>query len=144
MGALDDMRGAEIAMDMELQPIEECYAFLSRCGVSVPREEMERVDSLRYTFKNLQSQAVSDTYFITPHSGECIYPLQSSVQAHLVSIQPQFKNNLLESVAVFKNDIAMFSESYHTVSYLPLKCTPHHGVTPPPTERPYGGWIAST
>ena len=61
MGALDDMRGAEIAMDMELQPIEECYAFLSRCGVSVPREEMERVDSLRYTFKNLQSQAVSDT-----------------------------------------------------------------------------------
>ena len=59
MGALDDMRGAEIAMDMELQPIEECYSFLARCGVSVHREEMDRVDSLRYTFKNLQSQAVS-------------------------------------------------------------------------------------
>ena len=59
MLALDDVRAAEITMDMEVLPIEECYAFLSRCGVAVPREEMERVDSLRYTFKNLQSQAVS-------------------------------------------------------------------------------------
>lgn len=58
MAALDDVRAAEIEMDMELAPIEECYAFLQRCGVAVPREEMERVDSLRYTFKNLQSQAV--------------------------------------------------------------------------------------
>ena len=59
MLALDDVRAAEIEMDMELGPVEECYAFLQRCGVAVPREEMERVDSLRYTFKNLQSQAVS-------------------------------------------------------------------------------------
>ena len=58
MQALDEVRAEEISMDMELQPIEECYAFLSRCGVAVPREEVERVDSLRYTFKNLLSQAV--------------------------------------------------------------------------------------
>ena len=62
MLALDDVRAAEIEMDMELGPVEECYAFLQRCGVAVPREEMERVDSLRYTFKNLQSQAVSAYY----------------------------------------------------------------------------------
>ena len=61
MLALDDVRATEIEMDMELGPVEECYAFLQRCGVAVPREEMERVDSLRYTFKNLQSQAVSVT-----------------------------------------------------------------------------------
>ena len=60
MAALDEVRAAEIEMDMELGPIEECYAFLQRCGVAVPREEMERVDSLRYTFKNLLQQAVSD------------------------------------------------------------------------------------
>ncbi len=59
MHALDEVRAAEITMDMELQPIEECYAFLAHCGVAVPREEMERVDSLRYNFKNLQSQTVS-------------------------------------------------------------------------------------
>ena len=59
MATLEDVRAAEIEMDMELGPIEECYAFLQRCRVAVPREEIERVDSLRYTFKNLQSQAVS-------------------------------------------------------------------------------------
>ncbi len=59
MAALDEVRAAEIEMDMELGPIEECYTFLQRCGVAVPREEIERVDSLRYTFKNLQQQAVS-------------------------------------------------------------------------------------
>lgn len=59
MNALDVVRSAEIEMDMELGPIEECYAFLQHCGVYVPREETERVDSIRYIFKNLQSQAVS-------------------------------------------------------------------------------------
>ena len=58
MQALEEVRQAEIEMDMELAPIEECYVFLQRCGVSVAREEMERVDSLRYSFKKLLSQAV--------------------------------------------------------------------------------------
>ena len=59
MMALDEIRQAEIEMDMELGPIEECYMFLQRCGVHVAKEEMESVDSLRYTFKKLISQAVS-------------------------------------------------------------------------------------
>ena len=45
MQALEEVRQAEIEMDMELAPIEECYVFLQRCGVSVAREEMERVDN---------------------------------------------------------------------------------------------------
>lgn len=59
MAALDEVRAKEIEMDMELGPIEECYSFLQRCGVAVAREEMEMVDSLRYTFKNLLTQAVN-------------------------------------------------------------------------------------
>ena len=62
MAGLDEVRAVEIEMDMELGPIEECYSFLQRCGVAVPREEMERVDSLRYTFKNLQAQSVSTMF----------------------------------------------------------------------------------
>ena len=58
MAALDEVRAVEIEMDMELSPIEECYSFLQRCGVAVAREEMETVDSLRYNFKNLLTQAV--------------------------------------------------------------------------------------
>ena len=67
MNALDTVRSAEIEMDMELGPIEECYAFLQHCGVYVSREETERVDSIRYIFKNLQSQAVS--LFTTNNEG---------------------------------------------------------------------------
>lgn len=59
MAALDEVRAREIEMDMELNPIEECYSFLQRCGVAVAKEEMETVDSLRYNFKNLLTQAVS-------------------------------------------------------------------------------------
>ena len=58
MAALEEVRDAQIEMDMELSPIEECYAFLQRCGVTVAKEEMERVDSLRYSFKKLIAQAV--------------------------------------------------------------------------------------
>ena len=65
MAALDEVRAVEIEMDMELSPIEECYSFLQRCGVAVAREEMEMVDSLRYTFKNLLTQAVCTAH----HSG---------------------------------------------------------------------------
>ena len=53
--------------------------------------------------------------------------LQSAVQSELVSIQPHFKQNLLEAVDVYKVDIEAFSESYtkvcvcgHCNSYLVL------------------------
>ena len=42
--------------------------------------------------------------------------VQSSVQSHLVTIQPQFKTNLLESVEVYKHDLTAFSSSYNEVS----------------------------
>lgn len=96
MQALDEVRTAEIEMDMELSPVEECYAFLQRCGVAVPREEIERVDSLRYTFKNLQAQACT-------------------VQSHLVSIQLDFKKDLLESVQIYKQDLEAFLGHYNQV-----------------------------
>ena len=41
--------------------------------------------------------------------------LQSAVQSELVSIQPHFKQNLLEAVDVYKVDIEAFSESYSKV-----------------------------
>lgn len=58
MTTLHEIRGATVEIDMELGPIEECYLFLQRRGISVHREEVEKVDSLRYIFKNLQALAV--------------------------------------------------------------------------------------
>ena len=67
MACLEEVRDAQIGIDMELSPIEDSYAFLHKCGVSVAKEEVERVDSLRYSFKRLLSQAVSTCTCITTY-----------------------------------------------------------------------------
>ena len=45
------------------------------------------------------------------------FPLQSSVQSHLVTLQPQFKTNLLESVDVYKHDLTSFLDNYGQVGH---------------------------
>lgn len=97
MQALDELRMSEIELDMEMSPVEECYGFLQRCGITVPREEVERVDSLRYTFKNLQAQA-------------------HQVQDGLVTLQGEFKTKLLDSVEIFTTDLESFCTSYNKVA----------------------------
>ncbi|KAB0354756.1 hypothetical protein FD755_022215 [Muntiacus reevesi] len=93
MEALSCIRDNEIQMDMTLGPIEEAYAILNRFEVEVTKEESEAVDTLRYSFNKLQSKAVS-------------------VQDELVQVQPKFKNSLLESVEVFREDVMNFAEAY--------------------------------
>ncbi|KAM6954364.1 dynein axonemal heavy chain 8-like [Aplochiton taeniatus] len=93
MEALAKIRDSEIEIDMTLGPIEEAYAILNRFEVEVTKEEAEGVDTLRYSFIKLQSKA-------------------RSVQDQLVRVQPKFKQNLMESVAVFQKDVGSFAEQY--------------------------------
>ncbi|CAM2111332.1 unnamed protein product [Caretta caretta] len=95
MEALSSIRDNEIQMDMTLGPIEEAYSILNRFEVEVTKEESEGVDTLRYSFNKLQTKAVS-------------------VQDELVQVQPKFKSNLLESVEIFREDVANFDTSYDT------------------------------
>ncbi|KGL82064.1 Dynein heavy chain 8, axonemal, partial [Tinamus guttatus] len=95
MEALSDIRDNKIQMDMTLGPIEEAYAILNRFEIEVTKEESEGVDTLRYSFNKLQTKA-------------------SRVQDELVQVQPKFKSNLLESVAVFREDVSNFETSYET------------------------------
>ncbi|XP_074845897.1 dynein axonemal heavy chain 8 [Carettochelys insculpta] len=95
MEALSNIRDNEIQMDMTLGPIEEAYSILNRFEVEVTKEESEGVDTLRYSFNKLQTKAVS-------------------VQDELVQVQPKFKSNLLESVEIFREDVANFDKSYDT------------------------------
>ncbi|PAA83928.1 hypothetical protein BOX15_Mlig010548g3 [Macrostomum lignano] len=95
MAALKDIRENEIRIDMGIGPIEESYAMLNKHELPVPTEEAERVDTLRYTWEKLRAHGIE-------------------VQNHLVSIQSDFRDNLVQEVVVFKNDCNKFYEDYDT------------------------------
>uniref|UniRef100_A0A8C2TFR5 Dynein axonemal heavy chain 8 n=1 Tax=Coturnix japonica TaxID=93934 RepID=A0A8C2TFR5_COTJA len=97
MEALSIIRDKKIEMDMTLGPIEEAYAILNTFEIQITKEESEGVDSLRYSFKKLQSKAVSN-----------------KIQNELTRVQPKFKSELLEAVAVFREDVSNFETSYET------------------------------
>ncbi|XP_040553568.1 dynein axonemal heavy chain 8 isoform X1 [Gallus gallus] len=95
MEALSVIRDNKIEMDMTLGPIEEAYAILNTFEIEVTKEESEGVDTLRYSFNKLQAKAIS-------------------IQDELTRVQPKFKSNLLESVAIFREDVSNFETSYET------------------------------
>ncbi|XP_064611990.1 dynein axonemal heavy chain 5-like isoform X2 [Liolophura sinensis] len=93
MAALKEIRENEIRIDMSIGPIEESYALLNKHDLPVVKEEIERCDTLRYSWEKLQNQA-------------------AEVQTHLIEIQPNFKSNLIEDVKVFIVDCNNFYHDY--------------------------------
>jgi dynein heavy chain len=59
MGTLENIRCNQIRIDMCLGPIEETYAMLQKFHVNVAMEEINKVDSLRYSFQKVLRKAVS-------------------------------------------------------------------------------------
>uniref|UniRef100_UPI0037E892BB dynein axonemal heavy chain 8-like n=1 Tax=Semicossyphus pulcher TaxID=241346 RepID=UPI0037E892BB len=93
MGALSKLRDAEIQTDMTLISIEEAFEILIKYEAEVTKREEEGVHKLRHFFTELQTKA-------------------RSVQDELVRMQPKFKQNLVECVAIFHNDVGTFMEQY--------------------------------
>ncbi|XP_032540330.1 dynein heavy chain 8, axonemal isoform X1 [Chiroxiphia lanceolata] len=95
MEALSKVQENKIDMDMSLGPIEEAYGILNTYKLEITKEESEGIDSMRNSFKQLQTIA-------------------TEVQDELIQVQPKFKTELLESVAVFQEDVSNFETSYET------------------------------
>lgn len=93
MATLKELRNEEIKLDMEVAPIEDSFAMLAKYEISVSKDDIERVDTLRYAWHNLQSQA-------------------KEVQDELVEIQPKFKSDLFEKVEKFHVDTENFVKEY--------------------------------
>ena len=70
---------------------------LQKHELPVAREETERVDTLRYSWQKLVA-------------------LASEVSGHLISIQPEFKSELIENVKVFVEDCGTYYSDYKVVS----------------------------
>ncbi|EDO32004.1 predicted protein [Nematostella vectensis] len=105
MAALEDVRQNEIRIDMTLGPVEEAYAMLNKFEVAVAREEVERVDTLRYSFEKLLAQA-------------------RDIQSHLVKIQPKFKADLLGSVEIYQHNVVDFTSNYEEIGPMVGGITP--------------------
>uniref|UniRef100_A0A8W4FP45 Dynein axonemal heavy chain 5 n=1 Tax=Sus scrofa TaxID=9823 RepID=A0A8W4FP45_PIG len=93
MAALKEIRDQQIHIDFQVGPIEESYALLNKYGLLIAKEEMDKVDTLRYTWEKLLARA-------------------SEVQNELVSLQPSFRKELISTVEVFLQDCHQFYLDY--------------------------------
>ena len=79
---------------------------LTKYEMSAPQSEMEKCDTLRYTWERLQS-------------------LATKVSNHLLDIQPGFKDDLIQNVTIFKEDCREFYKNYEEVCPLFFSCIGH-------------------
>ncbi|XP_041488031.1 dynein heavy chain 5, axonemal [Microtus oregoni] len=93
MAALKEIREQQISTDFQVGPIEESYALLNKYGLLVAKEEMDKVDTLRYTWEKLLARA-------------------SDLQNELVTLQPSFRKELIGVVEVFLQDCQQFYLDY--------------------------------
>nr|XP_019946997.1 PREDICTED: dynein heavy chain 5, axonemal [Paralichthys olivaceus] len=93
MASLKDIREQHSSIDSQLGPIEESYAMLHKYNLSVPKEESDKVDSMRYAWEKLLSRS-------------------TDVQNELVDLQPTFKDELLSNVETFLVDCQHFYQEY--------------------------------
>nr|XP_032816356.1 dynein heavy chain 5, axonemal isoform X1 [Petromyzon marinus] len=95
MAALKEVREQQIPIDFQVGPIEESYAMLTKYGLAVAKEEVEKVDALRYSWEKMLSRA-------------------TEVQSELIAIQPEFRKELITNVGTFVVDCSDFYHDYET------------------------------
>uniref|UniRef100_A0A674BZI9 Dynein axonemal heavy chain 5 n=1 Tax=Salmo trutta TaxID=8032 RepID=A0A674BZI9_SALTR len=93
MASLKEIREQQISIDFQVGPIEESYAMLHKYGLVVAKEEAEKVDTLRYTWEKLLARS-------------------TEVQNELVSLQPNFRGELIDNVQTFVEDCGHFYQDY--------------------------------
>ena len=96
MAALKEIRENEIKIDMTILPVEESYSMLVKHEINVNREEVEKCDTLRYSWQKLLQ-------------------LASQTSSSLLDIQPKFRNELINNVKEFGIECNSFYTDYSKV-----------------------------
>jgi dynein heavy chain, axonemal len=104
MAALKEIRENEIKIDMTILPVEESYSMLVKHEIIVNREEVEKCDTLRYSWQKLLQ-------------------LASSTSSSLLDIQPKFRDELVFNIKEFVIECNNFFGDYNKVSRLKRKFT---------------------
>ncbi|KAG7231381.1 hypothetical protein INR49_012221 [Caranx melampygus] len=94
MGALREVREAEVRIDATIGPVEESFALLNKHELLFNTGNAERVDGLTYTWNNLNALVVQN-------------------QNTLVKIQPSMKADLLSAVESFQGQLQSFCTKYN-------------------------------
>ena len=63
----------------------------------IAQEDMERVDTLRYIWNKLHQQV-------------------AVLQTTLLKVQPNFRTHLVENIAIYLEQVKIFTEDYNTAS----------------------------
>ncbi|KAK9893078.1 hypothetical protein WA026_023570 [Henosepilachna vigintioctopunctata] len=90
---LDQIRDRFITMDMDLISIEETYAVFQKFKIDTPKEDIERIDTLRFNFENMQNHA-------------------KKVQYSLSQLQEPLLKELTEGVEKFKIEVENFDRDF--------------------------------
>lgn len=93
MNALNQIKEKEIQIDRTITPIEETYVMLNKYEIQFNDGNSERVDTLTYRWRTLNSKA-------------------KEVQDELIKVQPTFKSDLINKVVQFKRDAEQFGLDY--------------------------------
>ncbi|XP_065102327.2 dynein axonemal heavy chain 5 [Paramisgurnus dabryanus] len=93
MATLKEIREQQISIEFQVGPTEESYSMLHKYGLSVAKEEAEKVDNLRYTWEKLLARS-------------------TEVQNELVALQPNFRGELIKNVQTFVEDCQHFYQDY--------------------------------
>ncbi|XP_047526251.1 dynein axonemal heavy chain 8 [Pieris napi] len=93
MLCLESIREEFIGMDMELDLIEESYTLFGQFNIDIPKDDIDMVYGLRYSFQNMLLTS-------------------QQVQQRIVDMQGPLQKELTEGVATFYEDVLKFDADY--------------------------------
>ncbi|XP_045464438.1 dynein axonemal heavy chain 8-like isoform X2 [Harmonia axyridis] len=90
---LELIRDRFTEMDMELNLMEETYAVFLKFKIDTPREDIERIDTLRFNFETMNNHA-------------------KQVQSNITELQGPLLHELTEGVDNFKIEVEIFDRDF--------------------------------
>ncbi|RZF32385.1 hypothetical protein LSTR_LSTR001849, partial [Laodelphax striatellus] len=95
METLKKIREQEVDMELRIEPIEEAFNCVTRYDIPVDREDLESVDSLRYSWQRMLGRAMD-------------------VNVLLLTMQPHFQEDLRNNLERFRLDNIEYCHEYRT------------------------------
>ncbi|KAI8431136.1 hypothetical protein MSG28_001183, partial [Choristoneura fumiferana] len=105
METLKKIREQEVDMELKIDPVEEAFNVITRYELPVSPSDLEQVDSLRYSWQQLQATALG-------------------AHVQLLKMQPQFEDDLKNNLDRFREDNGEYVHEYRHAGPMQSGLTP--------------------